>query len=50
MRTLEGSDRVRNGMMGIIILLLVVGVGQSFASVPVLFAEPTYYAQLSDTA
>ena len=50
MRTLEGSDRVRNGMMGIIILLLVVGVGQSFASVPVLFAEPTYYAQFSDTA
>ncbi len=50
MRTLEGSDRVRNGLMGIIILLLVIGVGQSFASVPVLFAEPTYYAQFSDTA
>ena len=49
MRTLEGSDRVRNGLMGILILLLVIGVGQSFASVPVLFAEPTYYAQFSDT-
>jgi phospholipid/cholesterol/gamma-HCH transport system substrate-binding protein len=35
--------------MGIIILLLVLGVGQSFASVPMLFATPTYYAQFSDT-
>jgi phospholipid/cholesterol/gamma-HCH transport system substrate-binding protein len=49
MRTLEGSSRVRNGLMGILILLLVIGVGQSFASVPMLFAEPTYYAQFSDT-
>ena len=36
--------------MGILILLLVIGVGQSFASVPMLFAQPTYYAQFSDTA
>ena len=49
MRTLEGSNRVRNGLMGIIILILVIGVGQSFASVPMLFAKPTYYAQFSDT-
>src|SRR5215813_5262376 len=49
MRTLEGSNRVRNGLMGIIILLLVIGVGQSFASVPMLFATPTYYAQFADT-
>jgi len=35
--------------MGILILLLVIGVGQSFASVPVLFAQPMYYAQFSDT-
>src|SRR5882724_1263242 len=49
MRTLEGSNRVRNGLMGIIILLLVLGVGQSFASVPMLFATPTYYAQFADT-
>jgi phospholipid/cholesterol/gamma-HCH transport system substrate-binding protein len=49
MRTLEGSNRVRNGLMGIIILLLVIGVGQSFASVPMLFAQPTYYAQFTDT-
>ena len=49
MRTLEGSNRVRNGLMGILILLMVIGVGQSFASVPMLFATPTYYAQFSDT-
>jgi phospholipid/cholesterol/gamma-HCH transport system substrate-binding protein len=49
MRTLEGSNRIRNGLMGIIILVLVLGVGQSFASVPMLFATPTYYAQFSDT-
>src|SRR5882757_6560601 len=50
MRTLEGSGRLRTGMMGIIILTLVVGVGQSFASVPMLFAQPTYYAQFADSA
>ena len=49
MRTLEGSNRVRNGLMGIVILVLVVGVGQSIASVPMLFATPTYYAQFADT-
>ena len=49
MRTLEGSNRVSNGLMGIIILVIVIGVGQSFASVPMLFATPTYYAQFSDT-
>jgi phospholipid/cholesterol/gamma-HCH transport system substrate-binding protein len=49
MRTLEGSNRVRNGLLGIVVLLLVLGVGQSFASVPMLFATPTYYAQFADT-
>jgi phospholipid/cholesterol/gamma-HCH transport system substrate-binding protein len=49
MRTLEGSNRVRNGLMGIVILVIVIGVGQSFASVPMLFATPTYYAQFADT-
>jgi phospholipid/cholesterol/gamma-HCH transport system substrate-binding protein len=49
MRTLEGSNRIRNGLMGIIILIIVIGVGQSFASVPMLFATPTYYAEFSDT-
>ena len=49
MRTLEGSNRVRNGLMGIVILVVVLGVGQSFASVPMLFATPNYYAEFSDT-
>jgi phospholipid/cholesterol/gamma-HCH transport system substrate-binding protein len=35
--------------MGIVVTLLVVGVGQSFTSVPMLFATPTYYAQFLDT-
>jgi phospholipid/cholesterol/gamma-HCH transport system substrate-binding protein len=49
MRVLEGENRIRNGLKGILILLLVIGVGQSFASVPMIFAEPTYYAYFSDT-
>jgi len=49
MRTLEGSNRIRNGVMGIIMLVIVIGVGQSIASVPMLFATPTYYAQFADT-
>src|SRR5665213_622314 len=50
MRSIEGTNRIRNGLMGIIILALVIGVGQSFASVPMIFATPTYFAQFSDTA
>ncbi|MGH3635285.1 MAG: MCE family protein, partial [Mycobacterium sp.] len=50
MRTLEGSNRVRNGLMAIVIVALVVGVGQTFASIPMLFAQPSYYAQFNDTA
>ncbi|MCK0177076.1 virulence factor Mce family protein [Mycolicibacterium sp. F2034L] len=49
MRTLESPNRVRGGLMGILVLVLVVGVGQSFASVPMLFAQPKYYAQFTDT-
>src|SRR5690242_8738587 len=49
MRTLEGNHRVRNGLLGILVVVLVIGVGQSFASVPMLFAQPTYYAQFADT-
>ena len=49
MRTLEGNNRVRNGLLGIMVVVLVIGVGQSFASVPMLFAKPTYYAQFADT-
>lgn len=49
MRVLEGSNRVRSGLMGVILLVIVIGVGQSFTNVPMLFAQPTYYAEFSDT-
>ena len=29
--------------------MLVVAVGQSFTSVPMMFASPSYYAQFTDT-
>jgi phospholipid/cholesterol/gamma-HCH transport system substrate-binding protein len=35
--------------MGVVVLLLVVGVGQSFTSVPLLFARPSYYGQFTDS-
>ncbi|MCV7253146.1 MCE family protein [Mycolicibacterium fluoranthenivorans] len=49
MRTIQGSDRVRKGVMGVITVALVIGVGSSLTSVPMLFAVPTYYAQFNDT-
>src|SRR3954451_17610049 len=49
MRSIEGDNRIRNGILGLLVLLLVIGVGQSFASVPMIFATPTYYAQFGDT-
>ena len=50
MRTLETPNRIKNGLAGIVIVVLVVAVGQSFASVPQLFAQPTYYGQFADSA
>lgn len=35
--------------MGIIVTILVVGVGQSITSVPMLLARPSYYGQFTDT-
>ncbi len=49
MRNLEPPNRVRIGLMGIIVTLLVIGVGQSFTSVPMLMAKPHYYGQFTDT-
>ncbi|GAB2995905.1 virulence factor Mce family protein [Mycobacterium bourgelatii] len=49
MRTLEPPNRLHIGLMGILVTLLVVGVGQSFTSVPMLFAKPYYYGQFKDT-
>ncbi len=50
MRTLQGSNRVRVGLLGLLILVMVVAVGQSFASIPMLFAKPMYYAHFADAA
>ncbi len=50
MRTLEGSNRIRNGLAGMLIVILVIGVGQSFSGIPQLFAQPTYYGQFTDSA
>src|SRR5579875_1702524 len=49
MRTLEPANRGRIGALAIVVALLVVGVGQSFSSVPMLFATPSYYGQFTDT-
>ena len=49
MRTLQGSDRFRKGLMGVAVVALVIGVGSTLTSVPMLFAVPTYYGQFSDT-
>ncbi len=49
MRTLTEFNRGRVGLMGAVVTLLVVGVAQSFTSVPMLFATPAYYAQFADT-
>jgi phospholipid/cholesterol/gamma-HCH transport system substrate-binding protein len=49
MRTLEPPNRLRIGLMGILVTLLVIGVGQSFTSVPMLMARPSYYGQFTDT-
>ncbi|OBG39265.1 mammalian cell entry protein [Mycobacterium alsense] len=49
MRTLTEFNRSRVGLMGITVLLLVVAVGQSFTSIPMMFASPSYYGQFTDT-
>lgn len=49
MRTLQGSDRFRKGLMGVAVVAIIIAVGSTLTSVPMLFAVPTYYAQFSDT-
>lgn len=49
MRSLTEFNRGRVGLMGVLITLLAIGVGQSFTSVPMLFATPVYYAEFGDT-
>jgi len=50
MMTLQGNNRIRVGLIGLLIVAMVVAVGQSFASVPMLFAKPMYYAHFADAA
>ena len=49
MRALQPANRVRVGVLAITVVVLIVGVGQSFSSLPVLFATASYYAQFSDS-
>src|SRR5262249_42219836 len=48
-RSIEGSNRIHSGVLRIVILVLIVGVGQSLTSVPTLFAQPTYYGLFTDS-
>ncbi len=50
MRTLQTDNRVKNGLAGIVIVVLVIAVGQSFSDIPQLFAQPTYYGAFADSA
>ena len=49
MRTLEPANRKRIGLMGLIVTVMVVGVGQTLTSTPQLFAEPTFFGQFTDS-
>jgi phospholipid/cholesterol/gamma-HCH transport system substrate-binding protein len=49
MRSLQPANRVRVGVLAITVVVLVVGVGQSFSSLPMLFATANYYAQFTDS-
>jgi phospholipid/cholesterol/gamma-HCH transport system substrate-binding protein len=49
MRTLEPANRVRIGALAIVVVVLVVGVGQSFSSLPMLFATASYYGLFTDS-
>ncbi len=49
MRTLTEFNRGRVGLMGIAVLVLVIAVGQSFTSIPMMFASPSYYGQFTDS-
>jgi phospholipid/cholesterol/gamma-HCH transport system substrate-binding protein len=49
MRTLEPPNRLRIGLLGLIVVVLITVVGQSFISVPMLFAKPFYYGTFANT-
>ncbi|EUA43982.1 mce related family protein [Mycobacterium xenopi 4042] len=35
--------------MGLVVVLMIVAFGQTMTSVPMLFAQPSYYGQFADT-
>jgi phospholipid/cholesterol/gamma-HCH transport system substrate-binding protein len=49
MRTLEPANRKRIGLMGLVVTVMIVGVGQTLTSTPQLFAQPNYFGQFSDS-
>jgi phospholipid/cholesterol/gamma-HCH transport system substrate-binding protein len=49
MRTLEPANRKRIGLMGLIVTVMVVGVGQTLTSTPQLFAKPSYFGLFTDS-
>ena len=49
MRTLEPANRKRIGLMGVIVTVLAVAVGQTLTSIPQLFAQPNYFGQFTDS-
>ncbi len=49
MRTLQPANRKRIGLMGVIVTVMVIGVGQTLTSTPQLFAEPNYYGLFTDS-
>ena len=46
---LDPPNRARLGVMGLVVVVLGVAVGQTFTSVPMLFASPSYYGQFGNT-
>ncbi len=49
MRTLEPPNRMRIGLMGLAVVVMVIAFGQTMTSVPMLFASAAYYGQFTDT-
>lgn len=49
MRTLQAPNRVRTGVLAIVLTALVTAVGQCFTSLPMIFAEPRYYGEFTDS-
>jgi phospholipid/cholesterol/gamma-HCH transport system substrate-binding protein len=50
MRVLEPETRVRTGIIAIVLAVLATAVGQTFTSVPMLVAQPRYYAEFTDAS